>query len=114
MVTIADNQPLNRVRVRSIMSSLRFAIVVLLASSHAFAQTSSSLLQGTVSDSSGALVPNARVVATLANTQTNYSTVTNESGNYVISDVRPGEYSISAEAAAFKRTVRTGVVIEVN
>lgn len=28
--------------------------------------------------------------------------------------VRPGEYSISAEAAAFKRTVRTGVVIEVN
>jgi hypothetical protein len=88
--------------------------VVLLASSHAFAQTSSSLLQGTVTDSSGALIPNARVVATLANTQTNYSTVTNEGGNYVIPDVRPGEYSISAEAAAFKRTVRTGVVIEVN
>jgi hypothetical protein len=96
------------------MSSLRFAIVVLLALSHALAQTSSSLIQGAITDSSGAPVPNARVVATLASTQTNYSTVTNETGNYVIPDVRPGAYSISAEAPAFKRTVRRDVVIDVN
>ncbi|HLJ45717.1 MAG TPA: carboxypeptidase-like regulatory domain-containing protein, partial [Bryobacteraceae bacterium] len=90
------------------------AILALLTSSFAFAQLSTSLIQGTITDSSGAPVPNAKVVATLANTDTNYSTVTNQSGNYVIPDVRPGEYSISAEARAFKRAVRTGVVIEVN
>jgi len=96
------------------MSSPRAAVLALLASSFAFAQTSSSLIQGTITDPSGAGVPNARVVATLANTDTNYSTATNDSGNYVIPDLRPGEYSISAEAPAFKRSVRTGVVIEVN
>ncbi len=58
--------------------------------------------------------PNAKVVATLANTDTNYSTVTNPGGNYVIPDVRPGVYSISAETPGFKRTLHTGVVIEVN
>jgi hypothetical protein len=96
------------------MSSLRAGVLALFASGFIFAQTSSSLLQGIITDSSGAPVPNARVVATLANTDTSYSTVTNESGNYVIPNVRPGQYSINAEAAAFKRTVRTGVVIEVN
>jgi hypothetical protein len=54
------------------------------------------------------------VTATLANTDTNYRTVTNESGNYVIPDIRPGEYTITADAPAFKRTRRSGVVIEVN
>src|SRR5262249_39619033 len=62
----------------------------------------------------GAPIPNAQIVATLANTDTRYSTATNESGNYVMPNIRPGEYSISAEAPAFKRTVRTGVIIEVN
>ena len=32
----------------------------------------------------------------------------------MIPDIRPGEYSITAEAPAFKRTRRSGVVIEVN
>ena len=94
--------------------SAQAVVLVLLASSIALAQTSSSLIQGTITDSSGAPVPNARVTATLANTETDYSTVTNESGNYVLPDVRPGEYSISADAPAFKRTRRSGVVIEVN
>jgi hypothetical protein len=62
------------------MSSPRAAVLALLASSFALAQTSSSLIQGTITDSSGAPVPNARVVATLPNTETSYSTVTNESG----------------------------------
>src|SRR5215468_4397225 len=96
------------------LSSVRIAVLAVLASLIALAQTSTSLIQGTITDSSGAPVPNARVTATLANTDTNYSTVTNESGNYVIPDVRPGEYSISADAPAFKRTLRSGVVIDVN
>src|SRR5581483_7837902 len=36
------------------------------------------------------------------------------SGNYVIPEVRPGVYSITAEAPGFKRTLRSGVTIEVN
>jgi len=94
--------------------SSRAVVLILLASSIALAQTSTSLIQGTITDSSGAPVPGARVTATLTNTETQYSTITNESGNYVLPDVRPGDYSISADAPAFKRTRRSGVVIEVN
>ena len=98
------------------MSLYRAAVLVLvlLASSFASAQISTSLIQGTITDSSGAAVPNAKIVATLANTDTKFSTISNGSGNYVIPDVRPGAYTISAEAPGFKRIVRTGVVIAVN
>src|SRR3954468_14340491 len=77
------------------------------------AQTSTSLLQGPVSDPSGAPVPNVRVTATLANTETPYSTVTNNDGFYVLPNIRPGEYSVTFEAPAFRRTVRSGVRIEI-
>ena len=96
------------------MSLNRFTAVIALFPIIAAAQTSTALIQGTVSDASGAPVVNARVTATLANTDTNYNTISNERGDYVLPNVRPGEYTISAEAASFKRSVRTNVVIEVN
>lgn len=89
------------------MSSLRFTIVLLIALSEASAQTSSSLLQGAITDSSGAPVPGARVIATQANTETNYSTVANESGNYVLPNVQPGDH-----AGGEARTVIAGIGTE--
>ena len=87
--------------------------LIIAAALVAGAQTSTSLLQGTVSDPSGAPVPNVRVTATLANTETPYSTVTNNDGFYVLPNIRPGEYSVTFEAPAFRRTVRSGVRIEI-
>ena len=78
------------------------------------AQTAGSLIQGTVTDTSGAPVANVKVLATLANTDTVYSSVTNSDGNYVLPNVRPGEYSVSFESPSFRRGVRSGVIIEVN
>ena len=95
------------------MTLLRLTYLALVGVA-AFCQTSSSLIQGTVTDSTGASVPNAKVTATLVNTDTSYSTVTNSRGDYVIPNIRPGEYNLSVEAQAFKRAVRTGILIEVN
>ena len=92
----------------------RIILLLVLGSALGLSQTASSLIEGTVSDSTGAAVPAAKVTATLANTETSYSTVTNSNGNYVIPNIRPGRYNITFEQASFKRAVRTGVLIEVN
>src|SRR5579871_6731176 len=96
------------------MIRLRLIGFLLAAVSALYGQTSSSLIEGTVTDSTGAAVPNAKITATLANTDTSYRTVTNSSGNYVIPNIRPGEYNLSVEATSFKRVMRTGILIEVN
>ena len=97
------------------MRFVRAAICsALLASAALWSQTATSLVQGTVTDPSGAPVPSVQVTATLANTDTTYTTVTNSDGNYVLPNIRPGEYRITFEASSFKRLERSGVVIEVN
>src|SRR4051794_36185322 len=71
-------------------------------------QTSTSLVQGAFNDLSGAPVANAKVIATLVDTDTDYATATNSDGSYVLPNMRPGQYIVTAEAPSFKRTVRTG------
>jgi len=79
-----------------------------------WAQTAASLVEGTVTDSSGAAVAGAAVTATLADTETSYSAVTNSDGNYVLPNVRPGTYNVVFQQTSFRRAVRTGVLIEAN
>ncbi|HEX9000088.1 MAG TPA: carboxypeptidase-like regulatory domain-containing protein, partial [Blastocatellia bacterium] len=78
----------------------------------ALAQSYQGTLRGAVNDSSGKTLSSATL--TLINEQTNVSrtTVTNESGEYVFERVDPGRYKISATLAGFKKTDRTGVIVE--
>src|SRR5262249_4598525 len=57
---------------------------------------------GTVTDPSGAAVPN--VAITVTNTETGQTShfTTNESGQFVVPDLRIGRYSVKAEAGNFK------------
>lgn len=71
-------------------------------------------LVGTITDASGAAVPNAKVAVTEANTGISRNTTTNESGNYNFSDLPPGSYSVQAELTGFKRATRSGVDVVVN
>src|SRR5215472_10397820 len=88
-----------------------FALILLAAVSAviAFSQAVNGSLLGTIMDSSGGTVPNAKV--TITETQTGFSraTNTNESGNYTFSDLPPGTYTITAEQPGFKRASRLGV-----
>src|SRR5205823_1646931 len=80
----------------------------------AFAQAVSASLVGTVTDSSGAAVPNAKVTITETNTSVSRSTNCNESGNYTFSDLPPGTYTVTAEQPGFKKASRAGVDVVVN
>src|SRR5579884_2969663 len=79
-----------------------------------YAQTVNATLVGTVTDASGAVVPNAHV--TLTETQTNVSRVTqtNGSGNYTFADLPPGTYDVSVEMQGFKKETRRGIVVLVD
>ncbi len=80
----------------------------------AYGQAVNGSLVGTVTDPSGASVPNAKVTITEVNTATTRTANTNESGNYNFADLPPGTYKVSIEAPGFKRQERTGVDVLVN
>ena len=68
-------------------------------------------VQGTVSDSTGAVVPGATV--TLTNNETNKSqtTVTSDEGFYRFSGLAPGRYAITGESAGFKKQELKNIVV---
>jgi hypothetical protein len=78
-----------------------------------WAQTTATIV-GTVTDSSGAVAPNVVVTVTSRDTGLTRKTVTSQSGNYAVPLLPVGTYSVSAEAAGFKKMTTTGIVLEVN
>ena len=79
-----------------------------------FGQAVNATLLGTVSDSTGATVANAKVTATANATSTVYDTVTNEAGNYTIPNVPPGSYSITVTAPGFKKETHQNIDVLIN
>ncbi|HEY3939601.1 MAG TPA: TonB-dependent receptor [Bryobacteraceae bacterium] len=79
-----------------------------------FAQAVNATLVGTVTDSSGGVIVNAKVTVTETNTNVSRSGQTNESGNYVFPDLPPGLYSVTVEQPGFKREVRSNIEVLVN
>jgi hypothetical protein len=76
-----------------------------------FAQQAS--IVGTVTDTSGAVIPGANItVSNLAKGLTR-TLVSNSAGAYVAADLPIGDYVITAEAHGFQRLVRTGIVLNV-
>jgi hypothetical protein len=66
---------------------------------------------GTVKDRQGAAIPRAKVTATAVSTGVTTTTLTETSGAYTIPFLQPGEYTLRAEAPAFKVAVRQGLTL---
>src|SRR5260370_31510365 len=77
-------------------------------------QAVNATLLGTVTDSSGAAVSNVKMTITETNTGISRTSQTNESGNYVLPDLPPGTYTVTAELSGFKRASRAGIDLVVN
>ena len=87
----------------------------LLAVASASAQEITGTILGSVLDAQGKAIPNATV--TITNTDKNIvvrTVKTNGSGDYSAPLLPIGNYSVSVEAAGFKRFVQTGIVLNVN
>lgn len=90
------------------------AAVLVLVSPLLLAQTSVSTggIVGTVTDPSGALVPDAKVTITNQNTGQVLNRTTNSAGIYNSGSLNPGNYKIHVEAHGF-RTSELPVIVEV-
>jgi len=89
-------------------------LLALLGASMAFSQAVSGSLVGTLMDSSGGVVANAKITITDQNTGLTRTATTSESGNYSFPDLPPGTYTVVAEQTGFKRASRAGVDVIVN
>lgn len=77
------------------------------------AQTSTGSLNGYALDSSSAAIAGARIVVREVATGVTRTATTDDRGQFVFPSLLPGTYELSAEAAGFKRAVRSNIVIEV-
>src|ERR1700712_5388532 len=81
-----------------------FLVLLLLSlSPSAFCQAVNATLLGTVTDSTGAAIGNAKVTATETSTGALHESVTNDSGNYTFPDLTPGRYTVTVQASGFKK-----------
>src|ERR1700733_1360505 len=76
---------------------------VLLLAGTAFPQANTGQISGTVSDSSGAVVPGAAVAAVSDETHLESKTTTDGSGHYLVINLPVGTYSVRVEANGFRK-----------
>ena len=89
------------------------AVLLLAFASAVSAQEARGGITGTVTDIRSGVIPNATVVVVNTETNTVSRTATNSTGYFEVNLLNPGSYSITAESAGFKKSVRTGLVLQV-
>jgi outer membrane receptor protein involved in Fe transport len=93
------------------------AIFLLIAQFHipAFAQSqaSSGSIEGTITDTTGAVVPDAKVTATNLQTGLTRSVTTNSEGLYRILLLPVGDYNVTIDKPGFSTTKREAVKVQV-
>jgi hypothetical protein len=78
----------------------------------AFAQGGGNVaITGTVTDSTGAVLPNAKVTAIQKNTSITRVDRTNGTGQFNVSSIPPGTYTVTVEAQGFKKHVQDVVLL---
>ena len=92
---------------------IRVAALLLLLSTVVFAQDFRAMISGQVLDPSGAAIAGATVVATNVDTNVKLTTTTAADGHYVLAQVPTGAYTVTCDAAGFKKFSRSGVTLQV-
>src|SRR6202140_1682048 len=93
---------------------LLLSLVVLSLSAASLAQQLTATLTGTVTDASGAVVPNASIVVHSDDTGTDVRSVTASStGDFNITNIPAGRYTVTVNNAGFQTFVAKDVVLNV-
>ena len=87
-------------------------LVMLLCLASAWAQENAEL-QGTVTDSTGAVIPNATITITNTATGEKRTATSNGAGLYDFANLQHGSYNLKAEAKGFNTAQTNGIVMNV-
>ena len=88
------------------------AVAILLIATVASAQETRSTLTGSVTDSTGAVIPHARIVITETDTGATTNVTSNGVGEYTVPFLAPGPYKIEVTAPGFKTYLHIGIQLE--
>jgi hypothetical protein len=94
-----------------VRSIVHVATIISVCATLAYAQRDLGTITGTVTDPTGAVVSGAKVVLTEVSTATRQETVTDNSGIYVRTLLRPGTYTVEVGAAGFKTAVQRNILL---
>jgi hypothetical protein len=89
------------------------AMATLFGGASASAQLSTADLTGRVTDSSGAVLPGVTVTVTQTDTGLVRTTVSDETGTYLLTNLPTGPYRLEVSLSGFRTYVQTGIVLQV-
>jgi hypothetical protein len=96
------------------ISALLIVLALVVAGAcPAFAQQDQGAVTGTITDPTGAAVPNASVTITNVDTGLVLNATTDASGNYTFSPIKIGNYKVSATAPGFSTTTQSNIRVDV-
>src|SRR5438270_7777644 len=103
-----------KARVSTFLTSHLIALIVIaLGSVSVMAQATTGTLRGTVADAQGGVIAGANVTVKNEATGASATFTTNSEGTFDAPALLPGGYTVTVEAAGFKRSVSTGVSVKV-
>jgi hypothetical protein len=100
-------------KIRSIQQLLLALALTVGITSACFGQASTGSIIGTVTDPSGAAVPGARVVIVNNGTGVSTAVQTNQSGNYSVTHLLPGTYTVTFSKQGFRPRLQQNVTVAV-
>ncbi|MFN0122609.1 MAG: carboxypeptidase regulatory-like domain-containing protein [Blastocatellia bacterium] len=100
-----NHRPIHRF-LRAAANGCLLALLLALAPA-IYAQSTFGTINGTVSDPTGAVVPNATVTLTNKNRQISRTATTNGEGSYLVTSLDPGIYAVEVSVTGFGKATRT-------
>src|SRR3984957_2081327 len=93
---------------------VRLTFAVMVWSAPLFAQTPTAVINGTVVDATGAIVPEAKVSAVSQETNIATTKTTSTDGSFTILNLLPGSYVLTVEKNGFKKLALPAFNLDVN
>lgn len=100
-------------RISRVALLLLTGLFCMFGSCRVYAQLSSGSMVGTVTDTTGAIIPGAEVIVRNANTGTTRTGASGSGGTYNIVNLTPGTYNVTVSKAGFQSTTKSGVDVQV-
>src|SRR5580704_7195662 len=93
-----------------------FSVFAVVAGNMAFGQGvgATGTIYGTISDSTGAVLPNVKITVTNTGTNGAFNTESNSAGDFNAPSLSPGTYTVSAAAPGFQKTVTDPFTLQVD
>ena len=99
---------------KNLHRSVVLFLVTVLASAPTFAQVDQGTITGVITDSSGAVIPNASVNIVDTDTGLSLHAITDPSGVYTFPPLKVGHYDVNASAPGFASSTVKGLIVQVN